>query len=122
VFLLAIAGRVLSFQLEGVLSHYPEDLPLVGLLVSKSEFSQAAVTRAISSPTPLLLVHLPPDAHDEHFIASAVWNAALGASGGLLKDAFQLRWEPDQSDYRKGRPGLYLGSTKITPDMPPVIP
>lgn len=106
--------------------------PTAALLVSESSFTRATTLRALSSPIPLLLVHLPPisptadedtsaiaaaSAEEPARIASAVWNAALGGRDGLLGGELELRWERCQVG-DLGRPGLWWRGKRLKSLVP----
>ncbi|KAH8834188.1 hypothetical protein DL96DRAFT_1579728, partial [Flagelloscypha sp. PMI_526] len=135
-------------ELEGVVSRHlyanspkHENDPLVALFLSESQFTKATILRAISSPVPFLLLHVPPggtsapsapqeeleddasvETEDESEssgnFGSAMWNPALGSSMGLLRGLVDLRWERSlrlgRSETASGRPGLWLvGGGKV---------
>lgn len=139
-------------EMEGVLHrHLPRyqqsqdslQEPLVALLLSESPFTKATILRALSSPVPFFLLHIPravgsldeviqPDDDDEDLapvsgIGSAMWNPALGGTEGLLRGLIDIRWERSLTaaaspslDATVGRPGLWsVAGKKIsswTPD------
>ncbi|KAI0037144.1 hypothetical protein K488DRAFT_39670 [Vararia minispora EC-137] len=90
--------------------------PIVGLLISQSEFTRASMLAAQASPVPLLLLYLP-GLHGEGGIGSAVWNAALGAEKGLLGAELEMRWERDPSG-TEGRPGLWWRGARLESWVP----
>jgi hypothetical protein len=56
--------------------------------------------RAMSSPIPFILLHLPPESdplkeNDAHEVASPSlqWNPVLGSERGLLGGNLEVRWE-----------------------------
>ncbi|TDL24611.1 hypothetical protein BD410DRAFT_719125 [Rickenella mellea] len=104
-------------------SEYPSH-PTVGLLISESEFTKSTIVQALSSPIPLLIIHLPPlneDSSDDVENASigyALWNPALGGKNGLLGGEMELRWERTASG-AGGRPGLWWRGAKLKSWVPP---
>ena len=113
-------------ELEGVVhtmihaNAQSEKFPYVGILVSESAFTKSALTRAMSSPIPFLLVHLPPleeyfenEAKQCGLLGSIVWNSALAGRDGLLGGELELRWErtgpqvDGDSELYLGRPSLW---------------
>ena len=122
----------------------------IALLVSQSAFTKSTLLRALSSPVPFLLVHLPQsNVVNQNYVdvtnpsilpelvhpstspqssssslssGSAVWNPALSGSSGLLKDAFQLRWERDLSSPFTGTPALWMGRQRVPNCIPPSFP
>ncbi|KAH7910340.1 hypothetical protein BJ138DRAFT_1153111 [Hygrophoropsis aurantiaca] len=107
-------------EMEGVCLRHTLPYP-VALLLSQSPFSKESTTRALSSPVPFLLLHIPPhpaqtdtdtDANPMNNtstatvatgtgmsecppppIGSAFWNPALAGATGLLRGEFDIRWE-----------------------------
>ncbi|KAI3621448.1 hypothetical protein WG66_006417 [Moniliophthora roreri] len=73
-------------------------IPVVALFLSESPYTKSALLRAMSSPVPFLLVHIPPlqenadNPDGDTTLGSAVWNAALGGSAGLLQGRMEIRW------------------------------
>lgn len=79
--------------------------PTVAMIVSQSRFTNNAMMRAMSSPIPFILLHLPPqpmvvkgaeagegnEEEGEH--PSLQWNSALGSTSGLLKGLLEVRWQ-----------------------------
>ncbi|GJJ10421.1 hypothetical protein Clacol_004647 [Clathrus columnatus] len=99
-------------ELEGVLARHESSLnnPVIGLLVSESEFSRSTLLTAYSSRLPLFLLQLPPEPEtsenvEPDKIGSAVWNPALG---GLFKGDLEIRWERS-AHCLEGRPTLWWG-------------
>lgn len=87
--------------------------PTVALLISQSKFTTATTIRAMSSPIPFLLLHLPsiddppPDGdafNESNQLGAAVWNRAL--SNDLLGGEMELRWERGLRGHA-GRPALW---------------
>jgi hypothetical protein len=79
---------------------YPRLTPTLAMLISQSPFTNAAVLRAMSSPIPFILLHLPPEPdplkeNDAHEVASPSlqWNPVLGSEKGLLGGNLEVRWE-----------------------------
>ncbi|KAG9006819.1 hypothetical protein FRB94_000415 [Tulasnella sp. JGI-2019a] len=89
-----------------------EPIPIVAALVSSSSFTKASVLRALSSPIPMLLMHLPSqddnnggmasDSDDEgtgDLIGSAILNPPLSSirqttqNQGMGGSKLELRWE-----------------------------
>jgi len=76
--------------------------PALSILSSQSGFSAAATTRALRSPTPMLLLHLPggrpveesdEEGEENMIVNGAFMNPALGAHNGLLGGLLDLRRE-----------------------------
>ena len=84
-----------------------QPIPTVAMLISQSRFTNGAVMRAMSSPIPFILLHLPPDSPaakaveegeevgeaGEECNPSLQWNAALGSERGLLGGHLEVRWQ-----------------------------
>jgi hypothetical protein len=103
----------------GTSSIIPHNTPSLAMLISLSSFTNGAVMRAMSSPMPFILLHLPPqpdalsgkettDSKRQHR-PSLQWNAALGSEKGILGGNLEVRWErgPDYERPRlwwKGQP------------------
>jgi hypothetical protein len=95
---------------------YPRLTPTLAMLISQSPFTNGAILRAMSSPIPFILLHLPPEAdplkeNDGHEVASPSlqWNTVLGSERGLLGGNLEVRWERGGSGghptlWWKGRP------------------
>jgi Protein of unknown function (DUF2034) len=83
----------------------PRAISTVAMLISQSRFTNGAVTRAMSSPIPFILLHLPleataveaaeeegeSDKAEEN--PSLQWNASLGSDKGLLGGSLEVRWQ-----------------------------
>ena len=100
--------------------------PVVALLISESSFTQSTLLRAMSSPIPFFLLHVPPseesaseiEAERIENIGMAVWNSALGGTHGVLEGRMEVRWERELSN-GTGRPGLWWERERLsswTPD------
>lgn len=100
--------------------------PVVALLVSESPFTKSTLLRAMSSPIPFFLLHVPPlqesaseiEAERIENIGMAVWNSALGGTHGLLEGRMEVRWERDLKS-GTARPGLWWQGERLsswTPD------
>lgn len=109
----------------------PESTPseLVAILLSLSGFSPGGIRRAMASPVPFLLLHLPPlaepqpgaDAEPEPAaLGSIIWNSKLGATNGVLGGNMEVRWDRGQ----QGRPVLYWREKELkhwVPELEPPI-
>ncbi|KDQ60339.1 hypothetical protein JAAARDRAFT_603457 [Jaapia argillacea MUCL 33604] len=101
------------------LSHPPASpYPLVALLISQSPFTSSTLLRALSSPVPFFLLHLPvvepgplPQDPAQSDIGMAVWNPALSGERGLLQGQIEIRWERSPSGM--GRPGLWFQGRRL---------
>jgi len=99
--------------------------PVVGLMISQSPFTKASLMRAMASPLPFMLLHLPPVEGSESAgdgiteIGGCVWNPALGSDNGLLKGQFELRWEMAKNS-SLGRPGLWWHRRKLQSWVPDI--
>lgn len=83
----------------------PRAIPTVAMLISQSRFTNGAVMRAMSSPIPFILLHLPlqetaakaaeegEEADNTEDNPSLQWNAALGSERGLLGGSLEVRWQ-----------------------------
>jgi Protein of unknown function (DUF2034) len=82
----------------------PRPIPTIAMIISQSRFTNGAVTRAMSSPIPFILLHLPPEAKIEEAEEgeetdkaedgpSLQWNPALGSEKGLLGGSLEVRWQ-----------------------------
>ncbi|KAF9003248.1 hypothetical protein BDQ17DRAFT_1355800 [Cyathus striatus] len=95
--------------------------PLVALFVSQSPFTKSALLRALSSPVPFFLLHLPPldevtgTAIDQQ-LGSMVCNPALTGAQGLLKGEMEVRWERSLSG--GGNPGLWWQGSRLVSMVP----
>jgi hypothetical protein len=98
--------------------------PTVALLISASVFTPATLLRALSSPVPFFLLHVPPQPSLlPSFEASdvsgnpggAFWNAALGGANGVLRGKMEVRWERKISEDGQavGRPGLWYEGERV---------
>jgi len=96
--------------------------PVVGLLISESPFTKSTILRAVSSPIPFFLLHLPPSASCEQdtvveeaptWTGTAIWNPALGGGTGLLGGEIEARWERSLSGSGLGRPSLWWRNEKL---------
>lgn len=98
--------------------------PSMGLFISESPFTKAAVIYAQSSLIPLLLIHLPPEHEDtvpsacKTDLGTAIWNSALAGNQGLLGGHMEIRWE--RSNHQPGRPGLWWENTRLPSWIPEV--
>ncbi|THH04505.1 hypothetical protein EW145_g5475 [Phellinidium pouzarii] len=130
-------------EMEGVLHrhlHMPKDtdtqqlvVPTVALLVSESAFTKSTVLRALSSPLPFMLLHLPRVVSDASDVdsngesdtgtldsfGSAIWNPALGGQRGILAGDIDLRWELSGSVGGSRRPSLWWRGTRLESWVPP---
>jgi Protein of unknown function (DUF2034) len=80
-------------------------IPAIAMIISQSRFTNGAVTRAMSSPIPFILLHLPLEAKTEEAAEegeetdkaedspSLQWNPALGSEKGLLGGFLEVRWQ-----------------------------
>ncbi|KAG9104006.1 hypothetical protein FRC06_006270 [Ceratobasidium sp. 370] len=101
---------------------------LVAMLISLSGFSPMAIRRAMASPLPFLLLHLPPaptepDSGSEltPTLASIIWNAKLGSTSGILGGNMEIRQELGTG----GHPTLYWRDKKLkhwVPELEPSVP
>lgn len=110
---------------------------LIAVLISESMFTKKTLLRALSSPIPMLLLHLPPlldwrtespivraesdeDMTSPSSIGAVFWNSALGGEKGLLGGEIEVRWE--RGGDGTGRPGLWrrdgMRISSWTPDGP----
>ncbi|PVG03190.1 hypothetical protein CPB86DRAFT_749303 [Serendipita vermifera] len=87
----------------------PHTTPSLAMLISLSPFTKGAVMRAMSSPMPFILLHLPPESNSggdddglKQHRPSLQWNAALGSEKGILGGNFEVRWERGP-DYERPR-------------------
>lgn len=80
----------------------PRLVPTLAMLISQSSFTNGAVLRAMSSPIPFILLHLPlePDSGEsaqskgkDQSSPSLQWNPVLGSEKGLLGGNLEVRWE-----------------------------
>ena len=81
-------------------TYTPKPIPTLALLVSLSPFTNKAVARAMSSPIPFLLLHLPKESDpsageipEDEPTPSLLWNPALGSEKGLMGGKLEVRWE-----------------------------
>jgi hypothetical protein len=106
-------------EMEGVLGRFPQ--PAVALLISQSAFTKATLLRAVSSPLPFFLLHLPAEEDAEGGeVGAAVWNPALGGVDGLLGGEAEMRWErsSDTLALDPGRPGLWWKGKRLKSWIP----
>ncbi|EUC60994.1 restriction endonuclease, partial [Rhizoctonia solani AG-3 Rhs1AP] len=116
----------------------PQDL--VAMIISLSGFTSYAIKRAMASPVPFLLLHLPapvlegetetpqplpppttPDSSTEpgsNSIGSIIWNFQLAGATGLLGGHMEVRWALGQqrgqeAQVEGGRPVLYWKGKKL---------
>jgi hypothetical protein len=120
-------SRISDHPTEPQPSTSPTTEPLIALVVSESAYSKATLLRALSSPVPFLLLHLPSESSPvtdgssskssgDGEIGGAFWNTALSGSQGLLRGELDLRWErlPGAS----GRPGLWRHGGRVKSWIP----
>lgn len=102
-----------------------ENETTVGILVSESPFTPAALKTALTVPIPLLLLYLPPlPVHEKegNSFDAAFWNSALERS--VLAGRADLRWEIDTSNKdlcsaaEKGALSLWHGGMRLDGWMP----
>jgi hypothetical protein len=105
----------------------------IALLVSQSSFTKSTLLRALSSPTPFLLVHLPAQSDTDTesststpltsslSAGSAIWNPALGGTNGLFKAVYDLRWERSMNS-GTGRPAVWMGRYRVPCCIPADFP
>jgi hypothetical protein len=119
---------------------------LVAVMISLSGFTLGAVKRAMASPIPFLLMHIPapesslipsterekendelplastsPDANlDSDSIGSMIWNPKLGSTTGLLGGHMEVRWALGQAQSAEGRPVLYWKGKKLEHLVPEI--
>jgi hypothetical protein len=128
-------------EMEGVLHRYIHPVgssqstllasPTVALLISQSSFTRSAILRAISSPIPFFLLHLPDerkpsqtsngikvDDEDVDEIGAAIWNPALGGPNGVFGGEIDVRWERSSTGGSVGRPGLWWKGTRLKNWLP----
>ncbi|KAJ1302001.1 hypothetical protein OPQ81_000836 [Rhizoctonia solani] len=109
---------------------------LAAMIISLSGFTPGAVKRAMSSPIPFLLLHLPAPPADqdeetaEHLsplispdsgsesefdsLGSMVWNFKLAGTTGLLGGHMEIRWALGKGqEGQGGRPVLYWKGKKL---------
>ncbi|GAB1522406.1 hypothetical protein RhiXN_08343 [Rhizoctonia solani] len=114
---------------------------LVAVMISLSGFTPASIKKAMASPIPFLLMHLPPheplpipstkqdeEATQTHSaptssesssssdsIGSMIWNPKLGGTNGLLGGCMEVRWALSQRQRQDeaGRPVLYWKGKKL---------
>ncbi|CAE6405502.1 unnamed protein product [Rhizoctonia solani] len=110
---------------------------LVAVMISLSGFTPGTVKRAMASPIPFLLMHLPcPERSiesnketiepasvttspsidsDTDSIGSMIWNSKLGGTTGLLGGHMEVRWAlgQRQGQGQEGRPVLYWKGNKL---------
>lgn len=102
-------------------------IPTVAMIISQSRFTNGAVMRAMSSPIPFMLLHLPPQSTtgnvteagettdgDEDF-PSLQWNPALGSAKGLLRGHLEVRW---QREVWVGSPRLWWQGQPLANHVP----
>lgn len=122
----------LPYSTDATPTDVPESPPsseLVAILLSLTGFTPIGIRRAMASPVPFLLLHLPPppepqpdeDAEPEPAaLASLIWNSKLGATNGVLGGNMEVRWDRG----KQGRPVLYWRGKKLkhwVPDLEPPI-
>lgn len=107
--------------------------PLVAMLISQAPFTRSTILRAMSSPVPFFLLHLPainlisPEENDYvaealtegDIIGAAIWNKALHGADGLLHGEIEARWE--RNLVGGGRPGLWCRGHRIESWVPPAL-
>ncbi|QRV81917.1 hypothetical protein RhiJN_09932 [Ceratobasidium sp. AG-Ba] len=97
---------------------------LTAVLCSISGFSTFAIRRAMASPVPFLLLHLPsPSPGDDQtpYLESMVWNSKLGSSHGLLGGHMEIR---QLIAGNSSHPALYWQGKRLehwTPELEPEI-
>ncbi|KAG8747719.1 hypothetical protein FRC10_011846 [Ceratobasidium sp. 414] len=98
---------------------------LIAILISLSGFSPIAIRRAMASPVPFLLLHLPPaptepdsDSEPTPTLASIIWNAKLGSTSGILGGNMEIRQELG----KVGHPALYWRGQKLKHWVPELEP
>ncbi|CAG7847313.1 SubName: Full=Uncharacterized protein {ECO:0000313/EMBL:CCA72038.1} [Serendipita indica DSM 11827] len=103
-------------------TYHPKSLPILAMLVSLSPFTSKAISRAMSSPIPFLLLHLPkePDPSAEQAAEgerapSLLWNSALGSENGLLRGRLEVRWEVTDAG---AQPVLWWDGRPLPPMVP----
>ncbi|KAH9941241.1 uncharacterized protein BXZ73DRAFT_98456 [Epithele typhae] len=101
----------------------PSPRASVGVFLSLSPFTLAALRQAYSSPVPLALVHLPEpgdgcaeaDRTDARMPGNVIFNPALSASHGLLRGTLEPRWERGPGE---GGPALWSGGSRLESWVP----
>ncbi|KAG8679900.1 hypothetical protein FRC08_016669 [Ceratobasidium sp. 394] len=96
--------------------------------MSLSGFSPIAIRRAMASPLPFLLLHLPPvptepdsDSELTPTLASIIWNPKLGSTSGILGGNMEIRQELGKGSH----PTLYWCGKKLkhwVPELEPSVP
>ncbi|KZV76658.1 hypothetical protein PENSPDRAFT_673310 [Peniophora sp. CONT] len=94
------------------------DRTLVAALISQSAFTKACLLAAQASPVPLMLLHLPEDGDG---LGTAIWNAALGSSTGVLGGEAELRWAygVGTGDTGEAAPALFWRGARLQSWTPP---
>lgn len=101
----------------------PVQVPALGVFISESPFTKAAILHAQSSSIPLLLLHFPPEEGEapaetsDTSFGTLVWNRALAGDQGLLGGRMEVRWE--RSGSAPARPSLWWQNEKLPNWTPP---
>ena len=100
--------------------------PTVGLFLSASPFTKAALVRALSSPLPFCLLHIPdvnPEQEsgesEDSNPGSIVFNPVL--ANGVLHGEIEARWEHSPDGTGVGRPGLWWDGQRIKSWVPEAL-
>ncbi|KAG8866278.1 hypothetical protein FRC20_008871 [Serendipita sp. 405] len=112
--------------LEREVANSLQPMPTVAMLASLSPFTNKAVLRAMSSPIPFILLHLPPQdtareetsksrADNKQLLPSLQWNPALASEQGLLKGQMDIRW---QHTAEGGFPVIWWGGQPLSNHVP----
>ena len=105
-------------ELEGVAlrhQHAQPDRTLIAALISQSAFTKACLVAAQASPVPLMLLHLPEEGEG---LGTAIWNAALGSSEGVLGGEAELRWAYGAAT-EDAAPALFWHGARLQSWTPP---
>lgn len=68
--------------------------PFIAILCSRSGFTRGAIHSVLSSPIPMMALHipnLPNTSIPESYLAGAVWNQGLLSSQGIFQGRMELR-------------------------------
>ncbi|KAG8730419.1 hypothetical protein FRC11_006738 [Ceratobasidium sp. 423] len=128
-----------SFAAQDPLVTSTKQQELVAVIISLSGFTSGTVKRAMASPIPFLLLHLPapesspfpppeqeeeempqplpiptePDS-DPDLVGPIVWNFKLAGATGLLGGHMEIRWALGKGqEGQGGRPVLYWKGKKL---------